>query len=175
MPGWQQVIATAAACATACRAYRDGDGVVFVGAFRDAAVAAEIQTWLVARGEADSRAYLCSRAHTMAPSGRASAESFRTGWAIGVQLAVDREVAARRADEAEVRAEPTVCSNSALVAISMRDVAVAKAKAITSWISLNVGRLSASRCSTTVRDFSAYGAGRSKGSSVQVGAGANLR
>jgi len=175
MPGWQQLIATAAASATGCRAYRNEEGVVFVGAFRDAAVAAEIQTWLVARSEAETRAFLRSMKRMRFPSGRVSASSFRTGWVIGVQDAVDREVAERRADEAEVRTEPVHSSSSALVVISMREVADAKAKAVGSWMSRNVGRLSPSSYRATVRDSFAYGEGRSKGSSVQVGAGANVR
>jgi hypothetical protein len=175
MPRWQATIAPVVARATGCRAYRTREGIVFVGAFRDATVAAEIQAWLVGRCEADTRAYLRSPGREPSRSGRATASSFRTGWVAGVRTAVDAEVAARRGDAAEVPTEPTESSGSALVAISLRDISDAKDKAVSSWMARHVGRLSTTTHRTTVRDGAAYGAGRSKGSSVQVGAGANLR
>jgi hypothetical protein len=175
MPTWHGSVASVAARATGCRAYREATSIVFVGAFRDAAVAVELQTWLVDRCDADTRTYMRFARRTMSGFGRTTASSFRFGWVNGVSRAVEHEVAERESDHAEMRSDGGPAGTGTdLVVVTLREVAAAKSAAVDSWMQSNI-RLRSRTVTQTVHDSDAYGAGHSRGRSIRVGTGANLR
>jgi hypothetical protein len=177
MPLWQQEAGMAAANATGCRVYVSEGNLVFVGAFHDAAVACEVQSWLVARCDADTRRYLRTTPRGSNRSSRATASSFRNGWVTGVREAVAAEVAERQRDETSVDTsgrDGGGSSGGTLVVVSLREIAEAKSAAVDAWLANNV-RLRDGQRRTHVYYSSAFGAGHARGSSVRIGTGANLR
>lgn len=171
--GWRGTLAMATAKAMNCQCLRLHEGIQFIGAFQDAAVAVEVLSFLVKRGDQAAKQFAKQR-KGQGLHGKTISASFRNGFAQGAYRAIIDEVQDRLLDKVERLAQSTT-GTSLMVVVSMSDVVHAKKEAVSSWVTDQYGKLGKGRRSQSVsRDATAYHAGRAEGSKVKVGDGAKL-
>ena len=171
--GWRGTLAMATGPAMNCQCLRMPDGIQFIGAFQDAAVAVEVLSFLVKRGDQAAKQFAKAR-KGQGLHGKTISASFRNGFAQGAYHAIICEIQDRLLDKVERLAQSTT-GTALMVVVKMSDVVAAKKEAVSSWVAEKFGKLGKGRRSQSVsRDASAYHAGRAEGSKVKVGDGAKL-